>query len=403
MTTETVRPAATAALPLRTPESVLFQLLTDLDAAPDDASALRLTLNAIIAVVPCEQAFLHVRDERTDAPQLQRSAATDRAFFGDYATHFRVMDPFASEAVQQRCIRENRSLASEDILAPEAMRQTPFHTQFLARHGNLAHGLCRHATLGKHQHTDLRLFRRADQAPFSWQERELVDLFHNQIAPPLRLRHELASVRRERDALRAGIDLMNHAVFLLNANARVITCNRAAKALTREGRQLRLVDEQLLPGHLMDHASWIPAALARLRHPTSRSHLEALPGRRKGPPRHYGILSLVDERHSGSDAAALLTLMDVQQPAPRHTLDELRRTFDFTAAEARIADAMVAGMGTEQISTAFLIRRDTVRSHIKRLLSKTGTHGHVELQKLLLRISPNFTTLQQKSVTSASQ
>ena len=184
MTTETVRPAATAALPLRTPESVLFQLLTDLDAAPDDASALRLTLNAIIAVVPCEQAFLHVRDERTDAPQLQRSAATDRAFFRDYATHFRVMDPFASEAVQQRCIRENRSLASEDILAPEAMRQTPFHTQFLARHGNLAHGLCRHAILGKHQHTDLRLFRRADQAAFSWQERELVDLFHNQIAPP---------------------------------------------------------------------------------------------------------------------------------------------------------------------------------------------------------------------------
>ena len=263
--------------------------------------------------------------------------------------------------------------------------------------------MCRHAAPDEHQRTGLRLLRRADQAPFSYRERELIDLLHRQIAIPLRLRYALTCAQRERDALRAGMDLMQQPVFLLDAHARVVTCNRAATTLAREGRQVRLAGDQLLPGHLMDHASWIPAAIARLRPPSSRSHLETLPGRRKGPPRHYGILSLLDERKVSSAAVALLTLIDMQQPAPRHTLGELRRAFDFTAAEARIADALMADMGTEDISNTFLIRRDTVRSHIKRLLAKTGTHGHADLQKLLLRISPNFTTLQQKDVTSASR
>ncbi len=401
MTTERIRPDAAA--PPRTPEAVIFQLLADLDAAPDDASALRLALEAITAVVPCEQAFFYAWAKHAGQPQLRCSAATDQDFFNDYAAHFRMIDPFASEAVQQRCIRENRCLSSEDVLAPAAMRRTPFHLRFLARHGDLAHGLCRYAAPDERQRTGLRLFRRADQAPFSCQERELIDLLHSQIAVPLRLRYALSEARRERDALRAGMDLMNQPVFLLDAHARVVACNRAATTLAREGRQVRLADDQLLPGRLMDHASWVPAAIERLHHPTSRSHLEALPGRRKGPPHHYGILSLLDERKPSSAAVALLTMIDTRQPAPRHTLDELRRAFDFTGAEARIADALMAGMGTEEISNTFLIRRDTVRSHVKRLLAKTGTHGHADLQKLLLRISPNFSTLRQKDVTSASQ
>ena len=218
----------------------------------------------------------------------------------------------------------------------------------------------------------------------------------------LALRKSLEEARSEREALRAALDLKNHAVFLLDAHAHIVTCNRAAERLAREARQLRIVDGRLQPGRLLDHVSWIPAALARLRHPASRSHLETLPGRRKSPPRHFGILSLLDERKPSGTAVAMLTLLDMQQPVPRHAQDELRRAFDFTAAEARIADALMSGMDTEDISNTFLIRRDTVRSHIKRLLSKTGTHGHADLQKLLLRISPNLVTLRQKDAPSAS-
>lgn len=54
-------------------------------------------------------------------------------------------------------------------------------------------------------------------------------------------------------------------------------------------------------------------------------------------------------------------------------------------------------MGTDDIAEAFGIRRDTVRSHIKRLLAKTGTRGNAELQKLLLRIAPDLVPLQRKN------
>lgn len=403
MMTEQLRPSGLNGSP-RTPEAVLFRLLPALAAAPDDAGALRLALEAITSVVPCEQAFFHAWDSHAAQPQWRCSAATDPGFFNDYVARFRLIDPLASETVQQRCLRENRSLASDEVIAPAALRRTPFHLRFLSCHGDLLHVLCRYAATGEHQRTGLLLFRRADQVPFSRQERELIDLFHDQIAIPLRLRCALTQARRERDALRAGMDLVNQPLFLLDARARVIACNRAADRLAREGRQVRIVNGQLQPGRLMDHASWVPAAIARLRHHAERAHLEALPNRRRnGPPQHYGILSLLDPRGAGSDATALLTLVDRRQPAPRHTIEELCRALGFTCAEARIADALMAGMGTEDISNIFLIRRDTVRSHVKRLLAKTGTQGHADLQKLLLRLSPNFVTLRQKAVTSASQ
>ncbi|MCX7557377.1 helix-turn-helix transcriptional regulator [Xanthomonadaceae bacterium JHOS43] len=403
MTTERLRHGEAPTLP-HTPELGLFRLLTALDSASDDASALRLALAAITTVVSCEQAFFHVWNDRAGQSHIQVSAATEQAFFDEYVTHFRTIDPLATEAVQLRSIREKRSVASIDILSSEGLQQTPFHQRFLARHGGLTHDLCHYAALDEHNRTCLRLLRRADQAPFSPDERSLLDLYCSQITLTLRQRHMLLQARHERDALQASVDLMNQPVFLFNSHARVIACNRAATTLAREGRQIRLADGQLLPGRLVDHASWLPQALERLRNSESRSHLQVLPSRGKGRSPYYGVLSwLAGDNKPPGPAVALLTLIDMQQSAPRHSTDELCRAFAFTRAEARIADALIAGMDTEEISNTFLIRRDTVRSHIKRLLAKTGTHGHADLQKLLLRISPNFTTLQQKSVNGTAK
>lgn len=402
MTSERTRLSGTH-VPALSPEAVLFQLVAALDTAPDEASALRLALDAIVSVIPCEQALLHIWSGSPEQVQMRCGAATEQAFLAEYISHCRASDPLVAEVVQQRCLKDKRNLSSEEVISPDALRQTLFHRRLLARRGDLVHSLCHYAELDADHRTGLRLFRRSDQTPFSRCERELLDLFHSQIAIALRHRHALAQARHERDALQAGVDLLNQPLFLLDGRARVIACNRAATALAREGRQLELVDGQLLPGRQLDHASWVSAAISRLHHTSARSHLQPLPGQQKGPPRHYGLLSALPGNHKATNtAAALLTLIDMQQAAPRHAPEELRRAFDFTAAEARIADALMTGLDTEEISSTFLIRRDTVRCHIKRLLAKTGTPGHAALQKLLLRLSPNFVTLQQKNPTAGS-
>jgi DNA-binding CsgD family transcriptional regulator len=72
----------------------------------------------------------------------------------------------------------------------------------------------------------------------------------------------------------------------------------------------------------------------------------------------------------------------------------LRDLFGFTAAEARVANALLVGQTVEDISRETDVRCDTVRSHVKRMLAKTGTRRQGDLQKLLVKALPNVRGLQ---------
>lgn len=383
-------------------ETQLLRLLLDLDAAPDEASALRLALDAITTVIPCDQAFFYEWSEQAGQAQVTNSASTDPRLLNDYLNQHRTIDPCASAAMQQRCMQGNACLTLAEAVGSGTLDELPFTTRFLDRNGGLRHALFHHASLIRAQRTSLHLFRRAGRAPFSPAERACLDLFHLHLIGRLRQQRAHDQARSERDILQCSLNLLHRPVFLLDAYARMVACNSAASALARDGARVRLDGDHLIPGQDCDHASWIPAAVKKLlgadtRRHASESHLQALRGARTGPIRHFGLLVRLRGGQDCGLAAAYLTLIDTEQAAACHRPDELSRTFGFTRAEARIADALVAGLGTEEIAQVFEIRRDTLRSHIKRLLAKTGTRGNAELQKLLLRIAPPYVPLQRRS------
>lgn len=387
--------------PKDTPESTLLHLLAELDSTPDDAAALQLALTTTIKAIPCEHAFLYEWSECPSNTPLRHSSSTDPSLLNEYLARFRSIDPLASHAVQLRSMDESRSVALDDVTAVDTLRRTPFHTRFLARHGDLIHGVCRYFALDEQRRVALRLFRRSDQAPFSMGERARLDMFFNHIAIHLRNRCARTQALRERDAMRVGMNLFSLPVYLLNADASVIAYNDAAAVLINKAQRLTLANDRLVPGQREDHASWIPSAMSRLFSPdagsaTVQSHLQELPSPQARPPSHYGLLVRSDSNRGDAAVAAVLILIDTCQPAPRHSSEELHRVFGFTNAEARVADALLSGLGTEEISAAFEVRRDTVRSHIKRLLAKTNTRGHADLQKLLLRLAPNVLPLQPR-------
>jgi DNA-binding CsgD family transcriptional regulator len=73
---------------------------------------------------------------------------------------------------------------------------------------------------------------------------------------------------------------------------------------------------------------------------------------------------------------------------------QLKDMFGFTAAETRVANALLGGQSVEDIARATDIRRDTVRGHVKRMLAKTGTRRQSDLQKILVKALPNLRSLQ---------
>lgn len=377
----------------------VLDLLLEMDAASNFSAALRLALGTLAQLVPCQQGVLYEWNGVTG--HALNKFSLDPGFGHAYLTQGRALDPCCNERAQQRCLLSETSCTLSDLMNRTSLEQSPFSNQFLQRHGPLSYGLSHSSRLGTDSRIHLRLFRASTSQDFTTDERALVDLFHLHVTRKLQHLRALERYRQDCATLQAGLDLWRRPIFLLDDSARVLSCNAAARTAVAEGKHLQLADGFLVPGDSADHASWITHGLDKLLRANTRSqhhatHLQALRhASRSGPARHFGLLA----RLNGSEASpafASLTLIDLQRHPACHPQEQLRRAFGFTVAEARVADALMAGLDTEQIAEAFQVRRDTVRSHIKHLLAKTGTRGNADLQKLLLRVTPPWTALQRE-------
>jgi DNA-binding CsgD family transcriptional regulator len=57
-----------------------------------------------------------------------------------------------------------------------------------------------------------------------------------------------------------------------------------------------------------------------------------------------------------------------------------------TPSEARVADLLLQGIDTSEISAKLHITLETARLQVKRLLNKTGTRRQAELLRLLVSL-----------------
>lgn len=106
------------------------------------------------------------------------------------------------------------------------------------------------------------------------------------------------------------------------------------------------------------------------------------------------ILHLMPVRRMAQDifgrglAILVATKPGTQGPPDMRVLSGL---FDLTATEGKVARALARGLSIDKISASHNVKTETVRSHVKRILTKTGTSRQSELVALLLGVSPPST------------
>jgi DNA-binding CsgD family transcriptional regulator len=71
--------------------------------------------------------------------------------------------------------------------------------------------------------------------------------------------------------------------------------------------------------------------------------------------------------------------------APRVNVVDIQRAAGLTRAEARVAARLARGSTLTEIATDLGVAHETVRTHLKRALAKTGTHRQAELVAWVLR------------------
>jgi DNA-binding CsgD family transcriptional regulator/PAS domain-containing protein len=243
--------------------------------------------------------------------------------------------------------------------------------------------------------TNIAAMRSRRAGPFGKPETELLRLLIPHLQRAMQLHRRLATAEAERNSSLQALEHLASGVILTNANGQVLFLNRAARQIVdrKDGLQVGLAglsaassrdttELRKLIAEAAGIVSGMPVAGSRatmtVSRPSARRPLFLLV-----VPLclDYARLQLLS---SGGIPTALILISDPEASLTPDPAD-LQRSFALTPAEARFAAALMAGRSVEQTAAELRITRHTARTHLKRILSKTGTRRQGELIHLLLK------------------
>jgi DNA-binding CsgD family transcriptional regulator len=185
-------------------------------------------------------------------------------------------------------------------------------------------------------------------------------------------------------ALAAALDRLAFGVLLAAPGGAVLFANAAARELLGEQRGLALRGGRLqaVDHHLQERLDGVLTGASTRPAEPERGLALRVPGP-DGKALEVTVVPTATpwaSRHEGG-ALVLLSHAASGHPAPAEVLRDL---YGLTPAEARVAQALLAGQGVPEAAAALGCRPSTVRAHLKNLYTKLGTTRRADLVRLLV-------------------
>jgi DNA-binding CsgD family transcriptional regulator len=183
-------------------------------------------------------------------------------------------------------------------------------------------------------------------------------------------------------AATAALDQLDQGVALIDRVCRVSFANQQAQAICGETDGLALEGDRLVATSSPAAASLNSALKGAISEgKTSSLRLERSPGRR---PLSLQITPLRSGFEGPDGDGAMVLISDSHQRAipPKERLMTLYR---LTPAEAGVAQLLLRGRDLATVAVDLDISVETVRTHVRRILGKTGARRQSDLMLLLLR------------------
>ena len=279
--------------------------------------------------------------------------------------------------------RTNRLLAEPrpgfitdlDIFTREELAAEPMYRDFLKPRGG-GWGAATVISVPSGDTLVIHAERGFDEGPI---ERPVVDMLDS--LRPHFARSALLSARLNLERARSAVTALEHVglpAAVLGRSGRTIAANDFLVQLMPEvvqDRPTRLALTNAAADHLFSEA------IARLEATTVASI--PIPAEEDRPPAIVHVLPVRGAAHevfSGAEAIVILTPV-VPREVPAAAV--IQGLFDLTPAEAKVAGAVGNGKTLAEIANTFGISPETVRSHVKAVLSKTGLDRQAALVGLL--------------------
>jgi DNA-binding CsgD family transcriptional regulator len=231
--------------------------------------------------------------------------------------------------------------------------------------------------------------RPADRGPFDPHDATTLGLLFPHLAHAALVHSRMTEMHAHVEALKSIHDRWPTGVILTEADGVVVWCNRTAEAILRHADGLHMHRGHLLAEH--------PDANRELRELLRRAASSNGHGRfggiatvpRRSVADSYSVLVAPLPPHNGTPNGILnrpLAVVFLCDPAQvvRTPAEALRRLYRLTPAEARLAEALMAGNRLRDAANQLEITEDTARSYLKRVLHKTGAQRQSDLVRVVL-------------------
>lgn len=242
---------------------------------------------------------------------------------------------------------------------------------------------------GLHLPTDkgiwcLSSFRTSEQGPCDLVDKSLLLRFKPHLSRALTLYRVVQEANT--GAVLAILEKMSTASFAFAANGKVVAFNALAQRLLDDG--LAITKDCLYAANAADDLCLQELiSLSLAKHSYANQVPAVVTVRRVGKrPLVVKMISLADRLRSAFGGLAAIAL--VTDPHAKAPSDEamLRAIFNLTAAEAKLAARIAAGVSVREAARSLAIEESTARQYAKQVMAKSETHRQGEFVALATRL-----------------
>ena len=278
---------------------------------------------------------------------------------------------------------------SERFVPFAELQKTAFYSELIAP-GDIPHAMLAMIEHSPSRAVNLSIYRNQRAGPFEESELDVVRFLKPHIQRAYKLYAELAAARNEKTGLQAALDTMTVGVILLDQGQHVITMNRTAQNMvmendgllaTRDGLRACKTEESARLQKLIEDASLTSAGKGL------KAGGAMNVSRSDRPPLHVLVSPMRRLNLDGRQSVRAIVLAADPTLRIRPAQKVMQFLFGLTPAESRVAALLADGQSPAEIAETLGVSRNTLKTQLASMYSKTGTSRQAQLVRLMLQIS----------------
>jgi DNA-binding CsgD family transcriptional regulator len=353
------------------------------EAALDSTLWLRV-LEKLEQTLEAPWAYLYVHDYSSNQVEIRAASGFADARINAYEQYYAAKNPALIHGA--RHLTAGNVCLTQMLCPKDVFQRSELHNDWAAPQG-IGDGLAATVLRTPTQVGLFGVLRRIGAPPCLEADVWLVRRLMPHLQRAVRVHTAITELRDRESANRRALDQSPRAIILLDRRGRILSMNRAVDALLRKADGLFLGQSGLETSRRQETAmlaSLIREALVG----SLRISADAMMVSRTVPNRALELSVLPLASSPGvlheSSAACMLLITNPDDKSEANDL-LLQRLYGLTAAEAKVAVRLAQGLDPKAIAESLGHGVGTTRSHLKRVMEKTGARRQADLVRLILR------------------